>query len=453
MECRQVSHKKKIQQLENSFDVFAVMLKREGYKAYANKISFNNDQAIKDYINQKIDVVKYFDIEWGEGIECLRVSCNNAFGANFFKHNKTTLYKCHISCNCENDTISLFELIYETFKQQYRITDYNAIMYHIKLMFCQDYESDFYKEFREIVEHNRAVIQNLHHRKYLARLFKRRNLMDFYQYFTELALIYMKEDEEIPYSFYCSNSVIKRTFKYVFETSASNYQIDKVNLLVALGLVEKLDEDSCSKRMREKIIKAKIIASKGKPFMLKATSAYRMKKLSPADIEEAERRAKIILENKIYSIKQDTFKEIETQNKREIQRNETFIKRAKKVIKEELKNKGYIQIHKIVSKIDPKYKYYKSKKEKEELLDTNIKRIISDYKLEIVLVNNSAREHFKLTKSVKDDTEILIRKNVEFLNKKKSSKNDDVFVENTEVINNVTVTYQMEDIDTSVAPF
>ena len=457
MECRQLGYKKKIQQLENSHDIFQAMLKREGYIAYSKNITFNNDTEIKNYINT-LDVAKYFGVENGENIPCLRVSCNNAYGANFYKDDGITYFKCHLNCNCKDkdtgkgDAKTLFGLVYEIYKQQHKTIDYNAIMYNIKMAFCQDYESAFYKEYREIVEYNRAVIENLHHRKYLARLFKRRNLMGFYKDFTELALIYMKEDEEIPYSFYCSNAVVKRTFKHVFGTSSSNYQIEKVNILVALGLVEKLDEDSCSKRMREKIIKAKTIAGKGQGYM-KSTNAYKMVKLTPEALREAEKRAKIIVENKIYNIKQDTFKEIEAENKREAKKAETFIKRAKAVIKNELKAKGYIQMCKIAGKIAPKYKYYSSRAEKEKLLAENIKRIKSDYKLESILVDDAARKYFKLTRSVKNDTELIIKRNIDLTSRKKVNK-DELVVEMIEKINGLTIKTQIsDDIDTSDVPW
>lgn len=460
MECRQISRAKKLKQLEDTYDRMALMLKREGYIAYNKGISFQNDDEMRHYINHNIDVRRYFEIEYGQNIPCIRTSCNNAYGANFFKSDDgTTLYKCHLECAYQEETIALYELICDVFKQQhklYKADDYYTLTYKIKLLFCPDFESEFYKEYRAMINHNRALIEGLHHKKYLKVLFKRRNLMECYKDFTEIAIIYMREDEEIPYSFYCSNGVIKRTLRYVFgKNSGSNYQIDKINILVALGLVEKLDEEDCPKRMRDKIIRAKMIASQGKPFLYNSTSAYRMRKLTLEDLEEAERRAKILVENKIYTVKKDTFKEIEIKNKKETQRNETFIKRAKKAIKEELKKKGYIQLSKVVSKIDPKYKYYKTKKEKEELLDYNLKRIMSDYKLEIVLVNNEAREKFKLTKSVKDNAELLIKKSTEFNNKKKSSKNDEVFIESVEINSKGdTVVYAIDDsIDTSDAPF
>lgn len=450
MECIQISRKRKLTQLETTADTFALMLKREGYIAYKNGYRFENDEDIKNYINKKIDVSSYFGTENGHGMNCLRVSCNNSTGANFYKYKGITLYKCHWGCNCVNETISLFELILEVFKQQYKIMDYNIIMYKIKLMFNRNYTSIFYEEYSQIVEHNREMINNLHHRKYLYRLFKKRNLMDLYIDFTELALIYMREDAEIPYSFYCSNMVIKRTFKYVFNKPSSNYQIDKINLLVTLGLIEKLDEDNCGARMRAKIIKAKTIANKDKGY-IKATNAYRMHKLTLDDINKAEALAKIILENKIYNVNSETIKEVKQQNKKDLKANETFVKRAKKAIKEELNAKGYIQIQKIASKIDKKGKYYK-KEEKQKLLDENIKRIISDYKLEIILVNKNARKELNLTRSIKDDTEILIRKKTEISEKKKKAK-DAIIVENCETINNKNVKYEIEDIDTSVVPF
>lgn len=450
MEVKQMSRKRKLAQLENTAETFALMLKREGFIAYKNKITFQNDEEMKDYINKKIDVCKYFDIKLGQGIPCLRTSCNNVIGANFYKSKGTTLYKCH-NCNCWHDTISLFELILEVYKQQLGIMDYNAVMFVIRMQFVPDYKSDFYKEFQNIIEHNRMMINNLHHRKYLARLFKRRNLFEFYEDFTELALIYMKEDEEIPYSFYCSNSVIKRTFTYILGKPGSNYQIEKTNLLVALGLIEKLDEDNCSKRMRAKIIRAKTIANKDKGY-IKATNAYRLKKLTLEDIQEAERKAKIIIDNKVYVIKKDTFKEIAERDKKANKEAEVFIRRAKKAIKEELKAKGYIQVHKIVSKIDKKGKFY-NKEQKQKLLDEHLKRIMSDYKLEIILVNENARKILNLTKSVKDNTEILVRQKNDITERKKTSIDNDVIIENVETVAGLSTIYTIEDISTTDVPF
>lgn len=449
---KQVSRKVKLSQLERMMDAYRLALKREGYLFYKEGKVYTNDEELKHCINC-IDITKYIGIELGQSIECVRVSCNNSYGANFFKSGDITLYKCHIDCNCVVDTISLYELILETYKQQLGIMDYNVAMHYIKLDFMPNYKSKFYVEFEEMINHNREMIQTLHHRKYLSILFKRRKLMEFYMDFTELALIYMKEDEEIPYSFYCSNSVIKRTFKYVFGKNGNNYLIDKANILVALGLLEKLDEDTCSKRMREKIIRGKTIAGKDKGYM-KSTSAYRLRKLTLEDIKKAEKIAKFIIENKIYSINNETFKEVEKSNKKKDKQNETFIKRAKKVLKEELKNKGYIQLHKVVSKIDPKYKYYKTKAEKEKLLEENLKRIKSDYKLDVILVDDNARKALNLPKSVKDNAKIIVRKNnPNITTKLKVDGNNNEFIENVETKNGKSTNICIKPINTSDVPF
>lgn len=463
MECRQISRKKKLPQLDDTFDRIFLMLKREGFKAYNNGYRFNSDDEIIEYINYKIDVRKYFEVEYGQSIPCLRRSCNNAYGANFFQADDgATLYKCALDCGHYNEpVVSLFKFVTDSFKYQHklnRLDDYYTLMYKVKLVFCPDLESEFYKEFRSIIEHNKTIVESADGRKYknLKALFERRNLMQCYFDFCDIAFIYMREDEEIPYSFYCSNRTVKRTLKFVLEKdSCSNYQVDKINILVSLGLIEKLDEDNCPKRMREKIIRAKMIASEGKSFTYKATSAYRMRKLTIDDLVEAERKAKILIDNKIYTVKKDTFKEIEVKNKKEKQINETFIRRAKKAIKEELKNKGYIQTRKIVSKIDPKYKHYSSKIEKQELLDNNIKRIMSDYKLEIIIVNDEARKKFKLTKSVKDGAELLIKKSTKFDGKLKSSINNEIYRESVEVDSNGnTVVYAISnDIPDEETPF
>ena len=451
---KQLSRKSKLAQLETTMDNIQMALRREGYLLYKDGIFYTDDEDLKNRINC-IDITKYMGIELGQGINCLRVSCNNSYGANFFKSGNTTLYKCHIDCNCVIDTITLFDLIVEIYKQQRGVMDYNVALRHIKMDFMPNYESEFYKEFREIVEHNRKMIENLHHRKYLSMLFKRRKLMEFYYDFTELALIYMKEDEEIPYSFYASNSVVKRTYTYVFGKNGSNYTLDKANILVALGLVEKLDEDNCSKRMRAKIVKAKMLASAnsadGKTY-IKTTSAYRLRKLTLEDINNAEKVAKFILENKIYTIKPGTFKEIEKSNKKRDKANETFVKRAKKAIKEELKKKDYIQLHKVVSKIDPKNKYY-NKAQKEQLFEENLRRICNDYKLDIIVVDSNARKAFSLTRSVKDGAKLLIKKNNTKLNARLKIENDEEIVEIVETNNGKSESVKVKKILTDNAPF
>lgn len=444
---RELSRKAKLAQLEDTMDSFQMALRREGYLFYKEGAYYTNDAELKDRINT-IDITKYLGIKLGERIDCIRTSCNNVHSANFFKNGNTTLYKCLDDCNCVIDTISLFDLIVEIYKQQVGVLDYNVALRYMKMDFMPNYESEFYREFREIIEHNRNLIENLHHRKNLALLFKRRKLMEFYYDFTELAMIYMKEDEEIPYSFYASNAVVKRTFNYVFGKTGSNYLLDKANILVALGLIEKLDEDSCSKRMRDKIVKAKIIANNGKGY-IKTTSAYRLRKLTPEDINRAEKLAKIILENKIYTIKADTFKEIEKSNRKREKQNETFVKRAKEAIKEELKEKDYIQLHKVVSKIDKKGKYY-NKAEKEKLFEENLRRIRNDLKLDVIEVDNNTRQVFRLTRSVKDGTQIIIKKNNKKLNARLKNKDGKKVVEIIEDNNSVLIE---SDIDTSEAPF
>src|SRR5699024_8242092 len=142
--------------------------------------------------------------------------------------------------------------------------------------------------------------------------------------------------------------------------------------------------------------------------VMKSTNVYRLVEITPAILERAETIAKVILDNKLQDVSKAKIKELETISKKTEQRHNTFVKRAKEVIRKEIRNKGYIQYRKIAGKIDPKAKYYK-KADKEQLLEETIKRIESEAKLESVLVDSTMREKYNLTRSVKDGEIILIK--------------------------------------------
>lgn len=440
----------KLIQLDNTADIFIRMLRRESFIAYNKGIRFESMDDLILYINTEIDVRPYLNIEYSKNFSCIRRSCINIHSANFYKGiNNITMYHCN-DCGVKKNTTTLYRVIVEVIGAQLGTFDVSTITSYIRSLFDVCYVSEFYANLSSMTQNNVKMLRLVGKRTKLSQLLRGRKLIDFYSEFAELATIYMREDEPLKYAFYLSQSQIKKQYEYKLNKKASNYTVAKVNMLVALNLIEKVDEDKLGERLKKKVLKRKEETIKDKQVM-KSTNVYRLVEITPAILERAETIAKVILDNKLQDVSKAKIKELETISKKTEQRHNTFVKRAKEVIRKEIRNKGYIQYRKIAGKIDPKAKYYK-KADKEQLLEETIKRIESEAKLESVLVDSTMREKYNLTRSVKDGEIILIKAKEKIKEKKKLDEDEKVVIKRIESLGGQEVVYIIDDIDISDVP-
>ena len=233
----------KLIQLDNTADIFIRMLRRESFIAYNKGIRFDNMDDLILYINTEIDVRPYLNIEYSKNFSCIRRSCINIHSANFYKGvNNITMYHCN-DCGVKKNTTTLYRVIVEVIGAQLGTFDVSTITSYIRSLFDVCYVSEFYANLSSMTQNNVKMLRLVGKRTKLSQLLRGRKLIDFYSEFAELATIYMREDEPLKYAFYLSQSQIKKQYEYKLNKKASNYTVAKVNMLVALNLIEKVDED------------------------------------------------------------------------------------------------------------------------------------------------------------------------------------------------------------------
>ena len=446
---KQLDRSQKLIQLDNTAEIVINMLKRESFLAHSKGIVFNDMNEIIDYINTEIDVRPYFNIEYSKNFSCIRRSCIQIHSANFFKGaNNITMYHCN-DCNVLKSTTTLYTVVMEAIGMQLKTYDASTINSYIRSLFDVCFVSEFYQELEDMTQNNVKILKKISRKGNLRKLLNNRNLFEFYEEFILLSSIYMREDEPLKYAFYLSQSQIKKQYEYKLGKKASNYTVAKVNMLVALGLIDRVNEDKLGARLRKKVQQRKEETVKDK-HIIKSTNVYQLVHLTPEILAKAEEVAKVILEEKMQDVSKAKVEELIKVSNANLKKQERFIKEAKSVIRKEVRAKGFIQYRKIVGKIDTKARYYK-KQEKEELLESTFRRIKSETNIDLIIVDKAIRERFGLKRSVKNGEEILIKKE-EKIEKKKINDEREIEVERYEIMNGEEIRYVIDEIDHTDTP-
>lgn len=392
-----VSIEEKERQLDNLFNLVVRMLVVEGHKVKA----VEGEAEMFDIIN-RLDIDMALNIVAGEHMPCVRPGCHYKTHANFFRasDSKIWLYTCPC-CKAGVETISLAELVIELFKYKYPQCNHRTIVRLIRKAFDANFVSEFYVETNNRLQYNLEILRNVDKDSYLGKLIKKRRLEELLEDYSEIAQMYLLEDNAYDFSFYASRKILLEYFRDMKHTSKSNAIVEKVNLLADMGFITKITGDEIPQEMRKKVkVKDDV------DFFVKDVSVYQVRRITEEQLQQAEEYAKAVITNKIYRNKVSIQKSIDEAcsfTKEE----ELFLNRANKAIEAELKSKGYIALSTLASKIDKKSKYYK-KAEKDALLELLLDRVLLEANVRKIKATETNKAKYNM-KRVKAGEVILVR--------------------------------------------
>ena len=335
------TEEEKKQELSELYDKIYYALLLEGME---NDFQINDPSQLIDCLNN-INLIDYLGLKEGHGYQCVRKDClSKMTNANFFRYNGIWMYKC-FTCFDEKP-VAQSKVILEIIKSQHPGKTHLDIVNITREMLSVDYTDEYYQMVKETIAHNIEIIENLDKKSYLYKLLTKRKLDIFFEDFASMARVYsMKQqssDKKI--AFYASREFMKKYFEIVLEKKANNSILQKIDVLNALGFIRKIGVDELDERMMEKVIgyQANIrMSSKNKKNFLKQVNCFTIEKMSPEALEEAERVAKIIIDNKINILTQAHLKLIKKPqelNKKDLE----LVEEVSKVIKKLLRKKPYI---------------------------------------------------------------------------------------------------------------
>lgn len=384
------------------------------------EIEVNNVNELRDYVNQ-INLSKAFNWEEGYGYKCILTNCNsNKDKANYYlaRDGKTYLYKCHECGQVKTN----WEILYNIFTKEVNMK-HGAFTYLIKNMLRAEYVSPYHTRCKEIIKHNRELINALPQDSALRRYLTRRRLIPFYNMFLSLAHTHTQQNTNEDYVlFYASSNTINNYMERVMDMTASNRTNEKVNVLALLGLINKVDAVD-NPYMAEKSILYSQMQQEAK-YWIKEVNVFAIKEITSEDILEAEKIASTLLDNKINRVnrkiideffnKKDEVYRVKFSKKEEKKATyskdeEKFIKHTIRVIEKEIEANGCLLFSKLASKTDPKCKYWnKAQKEryKKRLLPVILKR--GNFLIE--KANQENKEKYNLPRDIKHQQELIVRR-------------------------------------------
>ena len=293
------TQEEKNQELSELYDKIYYALLLEGMN---NDYQINDPSQLIDCLN-KINLIDYLGLKEGYGYQCIRKDClSKMTNANFFRYNGIWMYKC-FTCFDEKP-VAQSKIILEIIKSQHPNLKHLDIVNMVREMLSVDYKDEYYDMVKETISHNLEIIKNLDKKSYLHKLLTKRKLDIFFEDFSEMAKVYsMKQQSNSnKIAFYASREFMKKYFEFVLGKKANNSILQKIDVLNALGFIRKIGVDELDERMMDKVItyQAKMrMSAKNKKNFLKQVNCFTIEKMSPEALEEAERVAKIIIDNKI----------------------------------------------------------------------------------------------------------------------------------------------------------
>lgn len=286
-------------ELAELYDKIYYALLLEGMK---NDFKINNPDELIDCLN-RINLIEYLGLKEGYGYQCVRKEClSKMTNANFYKYNGIWMYKC-FTCFDEKP-VPQSKIILDVIKTQHPNHSHLDIVNMTREMLSVDYTDEYYDMVKDTITHNLEIIRNLDKKSSLYKLLTKRKLDIFFKDFTEMARVYSmkQQSNNNKIAFYASREFMKKYFEFVLGKKANNSILQKIDVLNALGFIRKVGADELDERMMEKVItyqaKMRMSANNKKNF-LKQVNCFTIEKVSPEALEEAERVAKIIIDNKI----------------------------------------------------------------------------------------------------------------------------------------------------------
>lgn len=264
------------------------------------KDEIKNTHDMLEFID-KINFVDYLKLREGYGYTCLRSHCTSKMtNANFYKYNNKWFYKCFVCF--DSKPIPQSKLIVDIIQSQNKDKNYLEIMDMLKSILMLEYNYKYYSLVQNIIKNNLELLNNVSLDTPLGKLLSKRKLLEFYEDFLGVAKIYalQQEKENDSIAFYASRQFLKDYFNIVLNKKANNSILQKIDILNALGLLNKIDaKDLDNRRMNDVInYQAKKRYTTQKNY-LKQVNCFSLRALNEEDIKEAQRVAQIIIENKI----------------------------------------------------------------------------------------------------------------------------------------------------------
>lgn len=339
-----------------------------------NDYQINNPTELIDCLN-KINLIDYLGLKEGYGYQCIRKDClSKMTNANFYKYNDIWMYKC-FTCFDEKP-VAQSKIILEIVKSQYPELKYLDIVNMVREMLSVDYNDEYYCMIKDTIAHNIEVMKNLDTKSYLYKLLTKRKLDIFFEDFSEMAKVYSMKQQSSSnkIAFYASREFMKNYFEYVLGKKANNSILQKIDVLNALGFIRKIGTDELDERLMEKVITyqaKKRMSAKNKKNFLKQVNCFTIEKVSPEALEEAERVAKIIIDNKINILTQAHLELIKKPQELSSEELET-VEGVGNIIKQMLQTKMYVAEKDLKCEIDV------------ELTKDIMNKILDDFNLMLV---------------------------------------------------------------------
>ncbi|MPM34502.1 hypothetical protein SDC9_81085 [bioreactor metagenome] len=212
-----------------------------------NKLIFSNRDNFYNYIKQQIDLIEFLGVD-NDKFNCIFHEENNP-SASIFINEETGhyLYKCH-SHNCDFETGSIIEVV-----QKLRKCDIPQAINFIKRVYGLEIsETEWQINEKSVLKGNIQYLESGQLQEQYPTLYKRiRNYIPILIKFNEIALKYVYDEPVKGTDKVIFFSSVRYICKHLKNADVSDTN-SRINLLVFLGLVVKLDENSIPKGMLEK---------------------------------------------------------------------------------------------------------------------------------------------------------------------------------------------------------
>lgn len=341
----------------------------------ANIIEFKEiDYANRyDEINKLINLMEILNVTEGERFKCIMPEHEDTNPSSYiYLKNNITVYHC-FGCDTRMNSIQLIRKLFNLSEAQF--------LKILELKTNISIGSKHQKEVRDMVVYTlQYLINNKNGLKkdseVIFKYLEKRRLLLLLELFYTSAITYVptepiyEKDNEIGVTYFITNEKLKELYNQRAGTNLTQANINlKINALVNLGFIEKIDLNLIKKSIRNNIIDW--MKTSG---VSRYPSMYYLKYITPEDLLNAEYI--INLEKKVgvkarnqgkkqaTIIQQNKAQEIYLQNRQKIDiESEKLYKEVIKYIKNIDEN--YFEFNELIKNIDKKRKYRKAYKEKQ----------------------------------------------------------------------------------------
>lgn len=355
-----------------------------------------------DEINKLINLMEIFNVTEEEKFKCIMPEHeeNNPSSYIYFKKN-ITVYRC-FGCDTRLNPIQLIRKLFNLSEAQFlKILELNT---NISI------GSKYQKEVREMVLYTlQYLINNKNGLKkdceVVFKYLEKRRLLLLLELFYTSAITYVQtepiyeKDNEIGVTYFISNEKLQDLYNQRAGTKLAQANINlKINALVNLGFIEKIDLNLIKKSIRNNIIDwMKINGVSRYPSM------YYLKYITPEDLLNAEYiinlEKKVGVKARNQGKKQATIIQHKKAEEMYLQNRQKIDIESEKLYKEVIKyvnslNKNYFEFNELIKNIDKKRKYKKAYKEKQ--LEIYLTKLAMDGRIEKVKCSKANKVKYNI---------------------------------------------------------